>query len=249
MAELDENLDLLDLEESNDLDNLPETSPFTNSKPKKPWLLLGVGILIIALATYIIIKSVVSDSDSSVDIDLDTPEATTDDVAQADNASAPMIVPDNAAAVPVVVAPQPDVSGVPVREVEDRKDVKFNPNKQDAKPIAPVHSEKTIKVKENKVIKQNEKPAPAKPRVSAGAGNCYVQFGSYGTRAAAEVAQKKIRATHNGLFDGKQFVVLAAVLPNGTTTYRLRVAFPTSAEANGFCRNAKSDGLDCYVAK
>jgi hypothetical protein len=56
-------------------------------------------------------------------------------------------------------------------------------------------------------------------------------------------------AGHPSLLGGKQFVILAAVLPNGTTTYRLRVGFSTVQEADGFCRNAKSDGLDCYVAK
>ncbi|MBR4806461.1 MAG: SPOR domain-containing protein, partial [Alphaproteobacteria bacterium] len=68
-------------------------------------------------------------------------------------------------------------------------------------------------------------------------------------RYHAEAAEKKIRSGHPSLFSGKQFVILAAVLPNGQTTYRLRIAFSTSNDANGFCRNAKSDGLDCYVAK
>ena len=58
-----------------------------------------------------------------------------------------------------------------------------------------------------------------------------------------------MRAAHSSLFSGKQFVVLASVLKDGRTTYRLRVAFNNSNDANGFCRNAKSDGLDCYVAK
>ncbi|MBE6459596.1 MAG: SPOR domain-containing protein [Alphaproteobacteria bacterium] len=77
----------------------------------------------------------------------------------------------------------------------------------------------------------------------------YVQLGSYSTRALAENAQRQMRAAHASLFQGQQFVILAAQLKNGTTTYRLRVGFKTAAEANGFCRNAKSDGLDCYVAK
>jgi hypothetical protein len=51
------------------------------------------------------------------------------------------------------------------------------------------------------------------------------------------------------LFADKQFVILAAVLPDGKTTYRLRVAFADNRDANGFCRNAKSDGLECYVAR
>ena len=61
--------------------------------------------------------------------------------------------------------------------------------------------------------------------------------------------KRKIANEHKSLFAGKQFVVLAAQLKNGTTTYRLRVGFQNANDANGFCRNAKSDGLDCYVAK
>ena len=81
------------------------------------------------------------------------------------------------------------------------------------------------------------------------AGAWYVQFGSYSTRALAESAQRQIQNAHKSLFQGQQFVILAAQLKDGKTTYRLRVAFKTASDANGFCRNAKSDGLDCYVAK
>ena len=61
-------------------------------------------------------------------------------------------------------------------------------------------------------------------------------------------AEHKIRDAHKNLFNDKQFVILAAEV-NGKTTYRLRIAFNSAVDANGFCRNAKSDGLDCYVTK
>ena len=142
---------------------------------------------------------------------------------------------------PVEVAPQPNQN---VRVIEDRKDVTFNPERATASP-------KPIPAPAPKEVKTPTKPKPApKPAAQKVAnGGWYVQFGSYGTRAAAEAAEKKIRNGHQNLFAGKQFVILAAVLPNGTTTYRLRIAFASSGDANGFCRNAKSDGLDCYVAK
>lgn len=261
MKELDENLDLLDLEEDTGLESLPEASPFaSHPRPKKPWLLLGVGILIIALATYIIVRSVGSDSDSSMEVDLGTPEEVD---SSAENTGSNLEMPENAAPVapqpvsvqPTVVAPTPvaaapvvtpqpaakpaivqknETAGVPVREVADRREVKFNPKAASTEP-------KVVKPIAKKVIKSKT--------VTSASGGYYVQFGSYGTRAAAETAQNKIRANHSGLFEGKQFVILAAVLPNGSTTYRLRIAFAGSAEANGFCRNAKSDGLECYVAK
>jgi cell division septation protein DedD len=239
--ELDDNLDLLDLEDDAALDSLPDAGPFAAApRPKKPWLLMGVGLLIIVLATYIIVRTIGSDSSSSVEIDLDAPEVVTIDTGASDSLvvppSAAPISPESNAAAPAPaprVESAPATPGVPVREVSDRREISFNPEKAAAKPSA---------------------PAAAKPRAvskpkPASAAAWYVQFGSYSTRALAENAQKRIQAGHSGLFAGKQFVILAAVLPNGTTTYRLRVGFATSGEANGFCQNAKSDGLDCYVAK
>ena len=142
---------------------------------------------------------------------------------------------------PVQVAPQPNQN---VRVIEDRKDVTFNPERATVTP-KPIPAPAPKEVKTPTKPKPAPKPAPQK----VANGGWYVQFGSYGTRAAAEAAEKKIRSGHQNLFAGKQFVILAAVLPNGTTTYRLRIAFASSGDANGFCRNAKSDGLDCYVAK
>ena len=251
--EMDENLDLLDLEDDADLSALPETSPFSNPRPKKPWLLMGVGLLVIILATYVIIRTVGSDSDSSVEVNLDTPEVTTSESAAVVPQDKLVVPPVPTATVPVPVqvqatkpempAPQPVVEpvrpapGVPVREVTDRKTVTFNPNAgSTVKKPAPLPIAKA-------------QPKQVKQPVAVPSGSWYVQFGSYSTRALAENAQKKISAKHNSLFSDKQFVILAAVLPNGTTTYRLRVAFANSVDANGFCRNAKSDGLDCYVAR
>ena len=107
------------------------------------------------------------------------------------------------------------------------------------------------KVAEKPVAKPVAKKPVAKPKtssVSSTNGSVYVQFGSYSTRALAQAAEQKMRASHGSLFAGKQFVILAAQV-KGQTTYRLRVAFHNANEANGFCRNAKSDGLDCYVTK
>lgn len=242
--ELDDNLDLLDLDDDTTLDTLPETSPFASApRPKKPWLLMGVGLLVIVLATYIIVRTIGSDSSSSVEIDLDSPAVVTVDSSVSDTLVVPPVphqVPPAPGVVsppppaPVQAKPVPATPGVPVREVSDRANVTFNPDKPAAKPVAKPAS---------KPKAQTPKPKPAATAA------WYVQFGSYSTRALAESAQKKIVAGHASLFSGKQFVILAAVLPNGTTTYRLRIGFATSADANGFCQNAKSDGLDCYVAK
>lgn len=254
----DNTMDLLDLDDTASMDTLPDVAPFVAPRPKKPWLLFGVGLLVIVLAVYIIIRTIGGNDSSTMDIDLDAPVVTVDSdmdvnpnpvqptvvapapVETVTVAPAPTPVPAPVAEpTPVaqpVVAPANDAGGVPTRVIEDRKPVTFNPDKPAAQPKPAVTT----------------RPAPKKTvtrQVAAQNGSWYVQFGSYSTRALAESAQTKIRNAHSSLFQGKQFVILAAQMPNGQTMYRLRIAFATSNDANGFCRNAKSDGLDCYVAK
>lgn len=247
----DDSLDLLDLDDGASMDTLPEVTPFATPRPKKPWLLLTVGLVVIVLATYVIIRTVSGTSSSSIEVDLDAPAIVVDGQPAPEMnvmPPAPQPVPQPQPAPQPVVQPKPQpvaqaqpvqaTPGVPVRVVEDRKEVTFNPTaKPAAKPAA------------KPVAKPAAKPVVKKTATSAPAGSWYVQFGSYSTRALAENAQRQIRAAHPSLFQGQQFVILAAQLKNGTTTYRLRVAFKTANDANGFCRNAKSDGLDCYVAK
>ncbi len=263
--DMDANLDLLDLEDDSTLDALPDAAPFAAPRPKKPWLLLGVGVLVIILATYVIIRTIGSDSRSSIEIDLDAPEIVTVDGAAVAPAApenpTPAPIPAPVAAPVEVVAPAPvqpapapaaqpsnATPGVPVRVVADRADVTFKPDQvaPAPKPAAKPAAKPATKKPATTAKPAAKKPAP-KPQVAR--GSWYVQFGSYSTRELAEKAERQIRAGHQNLFAGKQFVILAAVLPNGTTTYRLRIAFADSAAANGFCRNAKSDGVDCYVAK
>ena len=270
-------LDLNDADDTVD-EGLPDAVPFVTPRPHRPWLLLAIGVAIIVLAVVIIVRVVSNNSSSSIEVDLGAPVMVEErEPEMIMPAPRPMPVPQPAqvqpmpvqqmpvgdmrpapvpqpvqvapqpvqvvqpALQPVEVAPQPNQN---VRVIEDRKDVTFNPERATAGP-------KPIPAPAQKEVKTPAKPKPApKPAAQKVAnGGWYVQFGSYGTRAAAEAAEKKIRSGHQNLFAGKQFVILAAVLPNGSTTYRLRVAFANSNDANGFCRNAKSDGLDCYVAK
>lgn len=159
----DDNLDLLDLNDDTDTldDSLPDAAPFTNPRPRRPWLLLAVGVLIIILATYIIIRTIGDDSSSSMQVDLDAPAIVVED------GGAAIPAPVNSAPAPVNVAPAPQpapapqtgpqpvaqpasapqpaqpaagpapqntTSGVPVRVIEDRRDVRFNP--EQAQPAA-----------------------------------------------------------------------------------------------------------------
>ena len=266
----DNNLDLLDLDDDTPVETLPETTPFAAPRPRKPWLLMGLGLVVIILATYIIIRTIGSDSSKSVEINLDDTPAV---VIGSDSVDVPndvLNVPVKPVQVEPVPTPKPmpvpqpvvqpapapasapkpvvENNGVPVRVVADRRDVTFNPEKpvvEQPKPVAkPAPKPATQSAPASKPA---QKPAPK--AAMAPSGSWYVQFGSYSSRALAESAERQIITGHKSLFEGRQFVILAAQLPNGKTTYRLRVAFTTSNDANGFCRNAKSDGLDCYVAK
>ena len=232
MAEKEE-LELLDLEDEA-MPELPEGNPFEQHvRPRRPWLLFGAAIVVIALSAYIIIRVIGKDHGESVDISIDlTPQQ-------------PM--PASESGDKLVIEPENN-EGAPVRVVEDRVDAKFDPaaapkvtppkprpvNKP--KPAAPASVRATA-------------PANAQPS-SAVVSGWSVQFGSFPTRAGAQTGQKRLETKHQSLFRDQTFIILAAVLPDGSTTYRLRVTgFTSGAEANGFCRNAKSDGLDCYVAK
>ncbi len=247
MKDQEENLDLLDLEEDTETDTLPEAEPFSAPRPKRPWLLMGVGVAIIVLATWIIVTQVGKDSGTSVNVNLDAPVV--------EDLNVPVAAPDlNAPVKKAEIAPKQEkvvkpietvkvveADGNPVRVIDDRKEVTFNPDKATTKnTVKPVAAKKITAPTTQKSVK--------KPVVTATTGSIYVQFGSYSTRALAQAAEQKLRATHQTLFNGKQFVILAAEV-NGKTIYRLRVPFVSASEANGFCRNAKSDGLDCYVAK
>ena len=100
----DNNLDLLDLDDDTPVDTVPETTPFAAPRPRKPWLLMGLGVVVIVLATYIIVRTIGNDSSQSVEINLDTPEV----VVGSDSANVPndtLNVP--AKPVPVMPAPQP----------------------------------------------------------------------------------------------------------------------------------------------
>ena len=135
MNNQEEKLDLLDLEDDNEVDVLPEATPFSAPRPKRPWLLLGLGVAIVILATWIVIMRVGGDSSNSVKVDLDAP------VEKVEVPSAPVAdlkVPEktgtrqnaeNVQQKPAEIVKPVESDGNPVRVVEDRKEITFNPDK------------------------------------------------------------------------------------------------------------------------
>lgn len=259
----DNSLDLLDLDDESSVDALPEAPAFAAPRPKKPWLLLTVGLAVIVLATYVIISVIGGESSSSIEVDLDAPAVVIDGAVMPEMNVMPPVQPVQVQPKTVKVEEQKPESkpvvvesvGTPVRVIEERKEVQFKPA-QESKPaptvkeVKPVVKPATTSAAKSAVKTAKKAPAKTTTVTAKPATNSwYVQFGSYSSRALAESAQKKMMASHSSLFAGKQFVILAAQLKDGSTTYRLRVAFANSNDANGFCRNAKADGLDCYVAR
>lgn len=269
----DENLDLLKLEEPEiPIDSLPDAEPFMSPKSKRPLVLWGILLVVILLAVYIIVCALAEKESSSIEVDLDSPVTTELPEGGVDGAVSPIVfeaapvenieiqeksevmgqvVPVNLAPTPVeqpvkeeVRTPVQETVGMPVRIVEDRREIKFDSSKHNVEARSSLRKQPSRKMDRNQ-----HRVKDVKKSVATKSSNWYVQFGSYSSRVAAESAERQIKRAHADLLAGKQFVILAAVLPNGNTTYRLRIGFVSSDEANGYCRNAKSDGLDCYVAK
>ena len=71
----EENLELLDLNDADDTvdEGLPDAMPFVSPRPHRPWLLLAIGVAIIVLAVFIIVRVVSSNSSSSIEVDLGAP--------------------------------------------------------------------------------------------------------------------------------------------------------------------------------
>jgi len=202
------------------LPELPEDNPFETERARRPWLLVGVGVLATVLVLAVVLKLFIDKGEETglIEIPIDAPTVT----APGDD-----------------VAAKPDSTlGMPERVVEPRKPVTFDPDKpvvQRPKP-RPI-SGQTAAVKT---------PAATAPK----SGVWSVQFGAYNSRSLAEAGQRRIQSAHGGLFAGQNFAILTAVMPNGQTMHRLRVVgFATSGAANDFCSRARDGGLDCYVTR
>ena len=236
MADSDLENEVLEFE--TDPFGLPDDNPFEEPR-RHPWLLIGVGVIVVVLVLAVVLKLIIGGRSGSESgeipiekkgmLEQTTTPASSDDFA-------------NEADRMVAIPATEKAAIMPEREVNARKDVVFDPDKpvvQRPKPRPIVEPAKTVT--SEKIVRKVV--APVK-------GIWMVQVGSYNTRAAAESGQRQLSSSHKSLFTGRDFVILSAVLPNGSTTYRLRVVgFQTSAEASSFCRNAQSDGVSCYVAK
>ncbi|MDR2770300.1 MAG: SPOR domain-containing protein [Rickettsiales bacterium] len=229
MADQGVSNDILDFDDET-LPELPDDNPFGGQPGKsKRWLLVGLGVVAVTLMVVVVLKLTVGG-----------------------RVEDPGLMELPIEQLPVIDSGKPekpaddfDIEGRPVgmpeRVVEPRKEVVFDPDK----PV--------VSRPKPRPVRQAPKPAkeskPAKP-VAPKSGTWSVQVGSYPSRAAAERGQRQLKSAHKSLFSGKDFAILSAVLPNGSTTYRLRVVnFKTDAEAKSFQKTAKSNGVDGYVAR
>ena len=204
------------------LPELPEDNPFETERSKKPWFLVMLGVVAVTLVAVVVVKLFVGTGGTETGL-IEIPIDTAE-TAIAPKTDSKDIAPD--AEKPV---------GMPERVIGERPSVVFDPDK----PVV-----------------QRPRPRPAE---AAGApvaqtapktGTWSVQVGSYASRAAAEAGQRQMQSSYRSLFSGRNFAILAAVMPNGQTMYRLRVVgFQTSGAANGFCEQAQGSNLDCYVTK
>ena len=240
--------EVLDFEDDA-LPELPDENPFDADGSKKPWLLIGVGVVAVTLVIVLILKLTTGGGriDTGViEIPIETVviEEMDDDDDFVEGAGR------------LVSGDAPPV-GMPERVVEQRRDVTFDPDKPVvARPRprpAPAPSPAAAPAQ---APARAAAPAPAprptpQPQTAAARGTWSVQFGAYNTRAAAESAQSRLQNSHRNLFTNRDFAILAAVVADGTTKYRLRVVgFQTSGEANNFCRGARNDGIqDCFATR
>jgi len=236
MAELDEidqseTLDFDDGEIDDVLSN-PENNPFADHSGRGAWLYIVIGVVALALLAVVVANVVFRDpkpdsalTEVPIDISDSPDEGGGDFIAQADK----------------IVKPDSDKpTGIPERGIENRKDIKFDPDKQpivSRPPPRPITGAAT------------QKPVATGATKSA-ATLWYAQVGAYGARVQAEAGQRQLTSAHKTLFAGKNFVILAAEV-KGQTVYRLRVTgFATGNDAENFCKSARNNGVQgCYATK
>jgi len=222
--------------EDDALPELPDDNPF-DDETKKPWFLIGIGIVAVTLVMVVVLKLVTGGQKDAGLIEIPIGAAVIGETPDSD------FVADAAR----LAAGEDRPVGMPERVVDQRRDVRFDPDK----PVVQRPAARPAP----RPVGQAAAPAPAAPARAAQtapqAGTWSVQFAAYNTRAAAEAGQRRFEAAHRTLFSGHNFAILQAVMPNGNTMYRLRVVgFQNSAAANNFCRAARNDGIqDCFAVR
>jgi len=234
MSDFDNKLNMNEVLDFDD-DALPEfddDNAFGRNQGKRPWLLVAVGVIAVTLVAVVLIRFLTGgtqrpSSPGAVEILIDG-ESVAIDTPDDDFV-------DGANELVKVDGP----IGMPDRVVEQRKPVTFDPDKPVVQRPAPRPSQNNARA-----------TAPAQPvKTSApSAGSWMAQVGSYNTRAAAEAGQRQLQ--NRSAFQGRNFVILQAVMPNGNTVHRLRVTgFANSNAAEAFCREVRAAGTACYATR
>ncbi len=233
--------DLLDLDDTfatDANDDLFQDDPFQpackpekqKSGPRRPWVLVLICLIVGALVSYIVFKvATPSHHSESATISVTNPEPTADSQTFGDQAENLLVQPK-------------DSDGIPQRVVNDVKPVEFKP---DAAPVVtkPKPLPTTTTTSATTTATSTVKAATA--TIS---GKWQVQLISLSSQKAVEQERARLQSKHPNLFSGKNLTITEKTLPGGKITYRLRVdGFAEQSSADAFCRQAKQNGIDCYV--
>jgi hypothetical protein len=122
-----------------------------------------------------------------------------------------------------------------------------------AKKEIPLEQGKEIPIVAGAPVKVPAEAAPTKPAaapapVQQASGDFKVQLGAYGSQAEADSNWARINRKHSAVLAGKPYLVVKAVLPNGTY-YRLRASgFASPDAAKQACSKLSAQGQACFYA-
>jgi len=247
MPDFDNKLNMNEVLDFED-DALPEDfgdDAFPPPQGKKPWLLVGVGIIAVTLVAVVLMRFMTGGGTPPRPAGSETVEILIDGEKISIETPSDDFVDGANELVKVDGAPV----GMPDRVVEARKPIKFDPDKpvvqRPTNRPAPRPAEGSGQARK---VQPTAQPARTGTTTGASGGIWMAQVGSYNTRTAAESGQRQLQ--NRAAFSGRNFVILQAVLPNGNTVHRLRVTgFANAAAAESFCREIRQGGTGCYATK
>jgi len=255
MSDFDNRLNVNEVLDFED-DALPEfddDGPFERDG-KKPWLVVALGVIAVTLVAVVLIRFMTGGAPRPAGPE--TVEIVIDGERISIEVPADDFVDEANRLVETPTRERP--AGMPDRVVESRQPVTFDPDKPVVQRPAAAPARPAPRPAQPAAQQRPNQPAagPARAAQPAAAprpaptptGVWMAQVGSYNTRAAAETGQRQLSG--RPVFQGRNFVILQAVMPDGGTVHRLRVpGFQTSHAAEAFCREVRAAGQGCFATR